>query len=441
MIKPSAKMSGPPPTPASVVDLEPSEAHSADAGRSAEALAFETGVGTGDDYDEQSGDEMQRMALRASLQVCDPKRSVARPASFFDMAVDSLFDAMVVSPEDLATLKHFEHPSAGIAGFLNTHVIPAARSKFQGCTSAFGAEVGSIAVDPGGLAGPQPMPLDIWRQQLELFGSLASMAKKKEEQPLPVFDLHGELERIGLARLTHEGLPKGETADWLFAKALKLSKTKKVNFVLVKCLAVFLPQHSSLGCTVADESDDETESHKAMRKVMRVTRSKKTLTFLQCLEALHRYVVIAAACKQFELASGMTHIMIVMKVASLHGPQVAVMYDEKAREKWASAAAYAGLSGSFSVDNAMRELDDAVVELAKQGCSPAPQSFAPEVGAPPPPATFPRKGKGKGAKFEGTCNYCGKQGHRKVGCFKRADDEKRGFDAPVETESKRPRRH
>ena len=193
-----------------------------------------------------------------------------------------------------------------------------------------------------------------------------------------------------------------------------------------------------MGCAVAVESEDESEPQKHLRKVMGVSKPKSTLTFLQCLEALHRYVVIASACKQFALASGMTHIMIVMKVASLHGQHVAVAYDERAREKWASAAHYAGMSGRFSVDEAMCKLDEAVVALAlAKGRAPA-ESLALGPAARQPASRA--EGKGKEKEFDGSCNFCGKQGHRKADCFQRIAQAKRGFDSQPDEGPDRKRR-
>ena len=108
----------------------------------------------------------------------------------------------------------------------------------------------------------------------------------------------------------------------MYSKAENLAKIKAVPFVNAN-LYWFLPVHAR-STIHQEESEEENESEtlKCMRKVMGVQKQqKKSMTFLQCIEALHRYIIAGAACKQFKLSSGLAHISVIMEVAPAHDPK------------------------------------------------------------------------------------------------------------------------
>ena len=83
---------------------------------------------------------------------------------------------------------------------------------------------------------------------------------------------------------------------------------------------------------------------------------------LQCIDALHRYVLAGAMTQQFKHASGMAHIANVMKVAAKAAKagkrhQLAVMYDERVGEKWEFEAHAVDKSDEFGIDVAMCQFD------------------------------------------------------------------------------------
>ena len=175
---------------------------------------------------------------------------------------------------------------------------------------------------------------------------------------------------------------------------------------------------------------------KTMKRVMGVKSDKQTLNFLQCIEALQRYILAGAMCKQFKYSSGLAHIAIVTQVASKAAKEgkrhaAAVLYDERVREKWAEEAYKAGKDGQFDLDAAMCTLD---VKVCEEVCrEPTRQSVLNTT------LDGKVKGGGKGTVFMGTCNYCGKQGHRKADCLKLKNEQKRALQASA-SEDGQPQR-
>ena len=287
---------------------------------------------------------------------------------------------------------------------------------------------------------PQQSNQKVFQLSDEQFAAFAQLGKKTK--PIMHLDMQKELDRIGLGELPHDFKPSGEATDKLHTKAEKLAETKATPFVFAN-LHNFLPPHSRTG-TSHEDSDDEHESEtmKSMRKVMGVQKQKRSMSFLQCVEGLHRYAIAAAACRQFKLSSGLAHISIVMQVATKavndqKRHQVAVFYDQIVREKWASAAYHAGAEGSFNIDDAMTALDDRAYKEALSMCTDVCR-FGDGKGD----GKGEGKGKGKGLNgrlpFAGVCNYCGKTGHRKSECYKLKAEQRRALGDRVPGDDEAP---
>ena len=132
--------------------------------------------------------------------------------------------------------------------------------------------------------------------QLAMFECLGLGAVKPEAASVSV-DMDAELQRIGLSGLPHEVKPSGEATDKLVAKAAKLAKSKAAPFINANLWA-FLPSEARDAASAQDPNDEEEECEtlKVMQKVMGVRKTKHTMSFVQLLEALQRYVVAGAMC-------------------------------------------------------------------------------------------------------------------------------------------------
>ena len=354
-----------------------------------------------------------KLALACWLKSVDPPRSVPRAGDFFDKLVKALWDSDVRSGEDLARLPVQELAIGGTPGQRTFVLI---------------AHTAALAYWPQNAAATLPtqhaLPVQSeaddnqLQSQLQLFERLVA---NKKPDPVVHVDMQTELEQLGMSGLADDFKPDGELTDKLMAQVEKLSRTKKVPFVNVK-LSNFVPHWArEPGATEEREEDEESETLRTLQRVMGVKQEKRTLTFLQCLQGLQRYIIAAASCKQFSLAAGWSYLGVVMQVATRAGAEgkrhtVAVIYDQLAREKWATAAYHAGMSGSFQLEDAMGTLDEKVYSSALRATE-IPAMLA------KPQHSFPAKSRGKGAKFDGECRYCGKMGHRKIDCNKFKEDQ------------------
>lgn len=358
-----------------------------------------------------------KLSLRAFLESADPPREVARAGDFFTSIVDALWQEGVQVPADLASL-----PAAGLAfanatqtGFFHTFVMPRA-------INMYGTPAATLPQPVLSASGPdlQAVLQQMSASQFAMFERLATSGTKKAE-PVVSVDLAAGLKELGLESLPLESQPNGISTDKLMAKAEKLAKSKRVPFVCVS-LAMFLPPHARGSAVEVDsEEEEENPAIQTMQKVLGVHKPRRSTTFLQCLEALQRYIIAGAICKQFKYSSGLAHLAIVVQVATKAGKEgkrhsVAVAYDEKVREKWAETAYNAGQHGAFDIDAAMMVLDEKVyAEAMKTAPDPKPHSTEERESG---------KGGSKG-KFLGVCNYCNKPGHRKIDCFQFKADQRK----------------
>jgi hypothetical protein len=374
--------------------------------------------------------KMAMLALTAWCQGLELQRIVTRPADFYQTLVEALWTAQVQTVEDLAALEDpietqlisGTPPSPGLRGFFRK-AFASARDEYPQVVSA-GAPTPNFNMSSSQdqLAQRQ---LEVTEQQLKLFEQIGK--KSAAVEPTPSVDMCVELTRLSLGNLPQDSMPCGESTDKLLGRAEKLAKTKKFPFVNMK-LTAFLPPHARDGFTANDSDDEnESESFKAMQKVMGVKKKVSTLNFLQCMEALHRYVIAGAMCKQFSLATGLAHISNVMNAATKAGKErkrhaVAVTYDHMVREKLATAAYHAGRTGNFDIDIEMCKFDERIYKEALVAFE-APKAIEKQ--------NFerrPAEASGFGGlktKFTGTCNFRGKEGHRKIDCFKFKGQQKR----------------
>ena len=392
-------------------------------------------------------EQMAKLALNAWLQQLDSDRSLARGADFYDHITNAMWAAHIQTVEDLANM---EDPS-DMQMICNTLPSPGLRSFFRKACVAARIECPSPEGAPRlpclalGASFEQPSlaqrQLEVTEQQLKLF---AQMGTKPVAEPTPSVDMSSELSRLGLSNLAQDSLPCGESTDKLLGKAEKLAKTKKFPFVNMK-LAAFLPPHARDGIG-ANDSDDENESEtfKAMQKVMGIKKKVCTLNFLQCMEALHRYAIAGAMCKQFSLATGLAHVGNVMNAASKAGKEgkrhaVAVTYDYMVREKLATAAYHAGRTGAFDIDVEMSKFDERIYKEAVAAFEMPKALDKPSVERRSSEASGYGNQK---SKFLGTCNFCGKSGHRKIDCFKFKAQQKRNYGEEEEDKyGKRAKHH
>ena len=382
-----------------------------------------------------------RIAFGLWLRTVGPLRAVQRPESFFDKVVNTLWDADIFTPEDLAHCFNPAHIGGGTPGI---------RQFIKDAWKAAGgkpADPGRPPAAHGAAASSDPYSSEalddrLLKMQVAMFQQLQT--SKPVEVP-PTFDLEAAIIEIGLAGLSEDCMPCSEVVEKLHAATEKLRKTKKVPFVSAK-LAAFLPAHARAVGFKDDEVDDDSETLRTMQKVMGIKKEKKNLSFLQCMQALDTYIVAEAVTKQFEFTAGLAHIAIVKQVAGRavedgerHG--VATVYDELVREKWVNKAHTAGMRGTFDLNAAMRELDEKVYLKALNAAKPY-KAVAVEA----PPAESSRVA---GRSRDGKCNYCGKQGHFKFECLQYKADQSSGgtekLPAAVQDDAagdrKRPRHH
>ena len=363
-----------------------------------------------------ASEDSARLALQRWLQSVDPPRSIPRSSTFFSTMVQSLWTGDLHAPQDLAEYTEadiaqlsIESPTARV--FLRTVALPAARQQYGTSFPEQPALPPVLGMDQAALMQAQLAAfaqLGVMQQQQQPQGALATVDLH--------LDLHEELDRLGLGGLPHESTPCGRAVDALHTKAEKLKKLgKRVPFVMVS-LRTFLPPwaRSSGHMGEEDEEQPDSETVKAMQKVMNIKKAKHELTFLQSMAALEVYAVAGAVAKQFLLSSGLAHCGVIKHVAHRAGVDgkrhvVAVAYDELVREKWASLAYQAGSAGTFDIDAAMSCLDESVYVAAASRVMAKP--------AVVPAADSEKKGTGKGNQ-DLECHYCGRKGHKKSDCYK-----------------------
>ena len=402
--------------------LEDGEGAAVDGGVALDAVGRH-GVG-----DEHSEELLCKLALNAWLAAQEPQRSVARPPSFYDTIVDVLWDMGVRECQDIATLTaedgQFHTPMQ--RGFFRTIAHPAAMKAFA-----------PAAVAVVGGSAPATATENLLRQQFLMFQQIGEHAGKKEKKTTAPVDMEAELAKLGLCGMPQLCKPPPDELDKLKVKGEELAKSRSCNFVNVK-LHKFLPPHARDAQDKAEsDEEDESETMRTMQKVMGITKNKRSLSMLQCIDALHRYVLAGAMTQQFQYASGMAHIANVMKVAAKAAKagkrhQLAVMYDEKVREKWEFEAHAAGKSDEFKIDVAMCQFDkstfdDVLEEGSKVRGAPVQQNFAQR------PFESKGKGKGKSKAFDGVCNFCGVKGHKKSDCYKWLAEQRNGGEARLQS--------
>jgi len=389
-----------------------------------------------------------KLAVNAWLMSVDPPRQVPRPEGFFDQIVDSLWDADVRAASDIASLEARDPllASAAARGFFLRVAHPAARAQYPLAGQVIGATE-ELSLQAGAFDSNRTVELlqQMQAQQFKMFSQLG----QKPVVPAVSVDLQKALEELGLQGLPLDMKPNGEAVDKLAARAEKLTKKlKKCNYVS-QSVAPFLPPHARDGAVEAESGDeDESETLKTLAKLHGVKKSKPKLSFLQTLEALLRYTVAGAATKQFSLADGLAHLGVVLRVAGqAKRHSAAVAYDQRVREKWANQAFQAGSEGTFDLAAAMGKLDDVVYKEVLE--ADGGQGYSSQVAyqAPAPKSSAPKQGSAKGAgknKFTGTCNHCGKTGHRKAECFTFLAEQSKGanrFEQGVEPDNKRRKRN
>jgi hypothetical protein len=261
---------------------------------------------------------------------------------------------------------------------------------------------------------------------LQTFAQFELLQQKKLEAAKAVVSLDYDkaLAAIGLEKMPFERRPCPVGTEKLHGIIEKMRKTHNVPLVNAS-IKWFLPVHSRTPEHKDAEDEDESESMKMMQKAMGVKRSKHALSFLHCLEALDCYIIAGAMLKQFDLASGLTHVAIIKEIAGRavddgRWHSVAVTYDELVRKKWADKAHMAG-KGTFDVDAAMQEVDEKVYTQALGPAKGAAALASDTAGSSQAAYT------GKTAShMKGNCHYCQKPGHLKVDCLKMKADQRNG---------------
>ena len=387
-----------------------------------------------------------KLAINAWLLAQEPQRMSARPAQFFDGIVDGLWDMGVRESQDIATLSPTD------CGFLN----PMQRGFFQGIAHPAALRVYGLASDVLAVAAPLTSE-ELLKQQFLMFQQIGDQSGKKKKETAPV-DMEVELNGLGLSGISHSCKPSPDELDKLKAKAEELAKSRSCPFVNVN-LNKFLPIHARdmHDCDESDD-DDKSETLRTMQRVMGVKKTKRSMSILQCIEALHRYVLAGAMTKQFKHSSGLTHIANVMEVAAKAAKagkrhQLAVVYDLRVREKWAYEAHAAGRSGAFDIDEAMSKIDrnmcEDVLEDARGGDMRGAAGGNQQAYEKRGPLNMPQrppavKGQGKGKPFDGLCNFCQIKGHKKMDCRKWQAEQQNGgaarmLEGGVMPEAKRRR--
>ena len=384
--------------------------------------------------------DQAKLAMRAYLQSVDPPRAVPRVPDFYERAVEALWASDVTAAQDLATLPPdcVRAESPGVRGLIEIarkHAAVDFAMPMPEVPRLMDAGSSVARVNEEGLSDRE------LKEQMLLFQRLVLGKDKDKDAGQAGVDMAAELEQLGLGALPFLDLPPGEAVDLLKHKADKLVKCKKSCPFVDQKLEPFLPRHAQGALSLEDLQDkpDESETMKAMQKVMGVRHEKKSLSFLQVLEATMRYVLAGVVCGQFNLCAGWAHIVVLLQVASeavkaggRHS--VAVSYDRLVREKWAAMAYASGSSGKFDINAAMMVKDDEVFKAALKADEshgkPSKPTVVVDVAAPSKPP-----------RFEGNCGYCGKKGHRKFECWAYQAMLKNGAaDATEEPPAKKPRR-
>ena len=370
-----------------------------------------------------------KLAISAWLMAQEPQRMSARPQFFFEGIVDGLWDMGVRESQDIATL------SPSDCGFLN----PMQRGFFQGIAHPAAVSAYGQAAAVSAVAAPSTSE-ELFKQQLLMFKQIGDQSGKKKKDTAPV-DMEVELKGLGLSGISHSYKPSPEELDKFKAKAEELAQSRSCPFVNVN-LHKFLPIHAR-DMHECDESDDEDKSEtlRTMQRVMGVKKTKRSMSILQCLESLHRYVLAGAMTKQFKHSSGLTHIANVMEVANKAAKagkrhQLAVDYDSRVREKWAYEAHAAGKSGVFDIDEAMSKIDKNMYENVLEDARGSDMRGAPlQSNFAQCPFEGEGKGRGKSKAFDGICNFCGVKGHKRSDCYKWKAEQQNGGEARLEGDS------
>ena len=229
--------------------------------------------------------DMARLALGLWLRAVWTDRAVPYPAAFYEKLVEICFSSDIYMAQDLSGLD---------VGSMRLES-PGQRKSLQ------------AAVNKANLEWPEQQTSPLVQTDTSSSGTLDLLERLRKPEPVVQIDLQEALTSLGLGNLAEECWPCGAATDKLCAAAEKLKKSKKTPFVFVH-LAAFLPAHARSSENKEDDEVPESETVRTLQKVMGVKKPKKTLAFLACLEALDRYVIAGAACKQFEFTSGLAHL-------------------------------------------------------------------------------------------------------------------------------------